>query len=107
MNVSNMQGRVLGWAVAAALPEAKANPKAWNPTENWNDVASFWTRKGAGCYVVPKHKNPSANCIGAGDFEATCEGYAARGATALEAICRVLVYAAFGPCVDIPKEFQR
>ena len=106
MNVSTMQGRVLDWVTSAALPQAKADPSTWKPTEKWENVEAFWQMKGAGCHRTVAHKQAAANCIGEGAFEASLENYLARGADPLEAICRVLVYSAFGPSVDVPKEFR-
>lgn len=106
MQVSNMSGRVLDWLMAAALPEANPNPATFQPTRRWEDVSPFWKRAGAGCCRTKKNKPTVVGTVGEGAYEATVLQYVARGKDPLEAICRVLVVAAFGTSVDVPKEYR-
>jgi len=109
MNVDDMSGRVLNWVMSACVDSrrVKIDPATWNPTENWDQVTEFWSDPNAGVRRVHPTTPRPVSCIGDGAFEATRGNFVARGATQLDAVCRVMVLQAFGSEVDVPAEFQR
>lgn len=112
MHIADMSGRELDWAMFALLHpdhEGAKIPPQWKPSESIDTFGPFfWAKSLSHCRRVPKTEAimPLANCIGEGDFEAGIGNFLARGDTAAEAMCRVMVYHAFGVTIDVPPESE-
>ena len=99
--------------IAPSPGMAESSMKPFSPLTNMNLLKSFWAYPNSGCRMIVegKHQRPT-NAIGdppsqpTFGFLATVEGFAAYGKTAAQAMCRVVVYRAFGQTVDLPDELM-
>lgn len=110
MHISQIGNKGLDFLMAAVITHREGRPEPWQPTQDWSQVARFWEVPGSMVErVEPKTRltRPEVTgTVGQGAYLARYKGYLAKGDTALQAVCRVMVLESFGQDIDVPESLR-